>query len=705
MRKISLIFCAALVFPAVYVNAGEAGASASVSPIARVLFSSADFRSRAAADSELPEYIPAIIRVASDADIPDFVIPLGRRADLALVNVPADRISEVMSAPGIIRMEAGICGMPDMDMARRYCGLAEAQAGGADLPRSFTGEGVVCGFTDTGFDPAHVNFADRNSGASRVKLLANYGRYLPHPDIADSDAAIAAWTTDDSANWHATHVAGILAGSYDGPDAPYMGVAPDAEIVGTTSSLDAAYLLAGCDRVVEYARSQGKPAVINMSISSFTGPRDGSTLFNEYMAMIASEAAVCVSAGNDGSRDSGYFRFSPSAEKPAVEARVLGSDWDAVDVSGIADLWSRDSTPFSLQPFVWDDLEHRVCLTLPPLDPAGGGDPHIEYTSDNTPALASLPGFTVSITLSCEVNPDNGRFNAAAAISYFNNNGEHYSGPYDASKSRYHVGFRLSAPDGAEIDCHVSSSLMMMSCADSTAPAFSNALTINDFCCGDGVIAVGAICTRTTVPQIGSDYLRVVTSATPGTPASFTSFGDTPSGSLPHISAPGAPVISSISQPYIDASEAPESDYSAKVESAGRPHIWGEASGTSMSSPYAAGVLALWLQADPSLTPSELKTIAIETATSPSDPSDPRWGAGMIDALAGLRRVLGLSSLTSVTAEPPTAEFRLEGATLVCTPLRLPLLSLAAYTPDGRLLASLSFPAVPVSMACAATST
>ncbi len=691
MRNYSLILFAALVFQAPISLAGETRATASLFPLTRVLLSSSHAASRGADHSggKPQEYIPAIIRVAPDAEIPNFVTVLGCRDDLVLVNVPAERISEVLSAPGILRMESGVCATPSMDMARLYCGLAEAQSGAVDLPRSFSGEGVVCGFTDTGFDPAHINFTDPASGKSRVKLLANYDKFLPLPELATSEAEIAAWTTDNPANWHATHVAGILAGGYNGSDAPYMGVAPAAEIAATTSSLNAPYLLAGCDRVVEYARSQGKPAVINMSISSFTGPRDGSTLFNEYMARIAEEAAVCVSAGNDGDRLSGYFRFTPANDKTAVEARILGSDWDAVDVSGVIDLWSLDSTPFSIEPFVWDDLEHRVCLTLPGLDPDCGIS-HIEFSSEDTPSLAALDKFECSVVVACETNPDNGRFNTAIGIEYTNNDGEHYSGPYDAAKSRYHVGFRLTSTAKATIDCHVSSTLMMMSCAESTAPSFSNALTINDFCCGEGVIAVGAMCTRATVPRFDSGFLKIVTSDQPDSPALFTSFGDTTLGALPHICAPGAPVISSISEPYIEAEDAPDSDYSAVVEAGGRKNHWGEASGTSMSSPFTAGVLALWLQADPSLSPAELKTIAMETASHPAvDPSNPRWGAGIIDALAGLRRILGLSSLANVSADTATAEFRLDGSTLVCTPLRAPLVSLSAHTPDGRLLASI----------------
>lgn len=318
--------------------------------------------------------------------------------------------------------------------------------------------------------------------------------------------------------------------------------------------------------------------------------------------------------------------------------------------------------------------------------------------------------FSARVILTCELNPENNRFNTVLGIEYHNNNGEDYPGPYDPAKSRYHVGFRVSAPQNATIDCHVSSSLMMMSCAGSTAPAFSNHLTINDLCCSPGVISVGAMCTRTSVPVIGSDFQRVVTSANPGDPASFTSFGDTPLGSLPHISAPGAPIISSVSEPYIIAREIPEDKYSARVEASGRVHHWGEASGTSMSSPFTAGVFALWLQADPTLTPADLLRVARETAASPSsvpaslapsspsfDPADPRWGAGIIDPLAGLRAILSASSLSAVTAEPPAAEFRLLGTTLLCTPLRAPLLSLSAYSPDGRLLASASAPSVPSS--------
>ena len=72
------------------------------------------------------------------------------------------------------------------------------------------------------------------------------------------------------------------------------------ELVG---DLYDALLLDGCERIIEYAREKGKPSVINMSIADYTGPHDGTTLFNQYMKMLCEDASICISAGNDAYRD------------------------------------------------------------------------------------------------------------------------------------------------------------------------------------------------------------------------------------------------------------------------------------------------------------------------------------------------------------------------------------------------------------------
>lgn len=64
-------------------------------------------------------------------------------------------------------------------------------------------------------------------------------------------------------------------------------------------------------------------------------------------------------------------------------------------------------------------------------------------------------------------------------------------------------------------------------------------------------------------------------------------------------------------------------------------------SGTSMACPHASGVLALMIEADPSLTPSELRAILYETAVDAgADGWDGSYGMGRLDAKAAVEKVL-----------------------------------------------------------------
>jgi serine protease AprX len=62
-------------------------------------------------------------------------------------------------------------------------------------------------------------------------------------------------------------------------------------------------------------------------------------------------------------------------------------------------------------------------------------------------------------------------------------------------------------------------------------------------------------------------------------------------------------------------------------------------SGTSMATPYVAGVVALMLDADPTLTPDEIKQLIVETATRMPGYQDFEVGAGYINAYAAVDKV------------------------------------------------------------------
>ena len=72
-----------------------------------------------------------------------------------------------------------------------------------------------------------------------------------------------------------------------------------------------------------------------------------------------------------------------------------------------------------------------------------------------------------------------------------------------------------------------------------------------------------------------------------------------------------------------------------------------------MSSPFVAGVLALWLEADPTLTIDRVKEIIKKTAVNDefTAKNKERWGMGKINAFAGLKEILGTGSLNTVQAD------------------------------------------------------
>ncbi|HEV2800736.1 MAG TPA: S8 family serine peptidase [Pyrinomonadaceae bacterium] len=75
-------------------------------------------------------------------------------------------------------------------------------------------------------------------------------------------------------------------------------------------------------------------------------------------------------------------------------------------------------------------------------------------------------------------------------------------------------------------------------------------------------------------------------------------------------------------------------------------------SGTSMAAPYVAGVVALMLDADPSLQPDEIKQIITETATRMPGYADHEVGAGYINAYAAVDKVFNRTRVYNAFNQP-----------------------------------------------------
>jgi subtilisin family serine protease len=65
-------------------------------------------------------------------------------------------------------------------------------------------------------------------------------------------------------------------------------------------------------------------------------------------------------------------------------------------------------------------------------------------------------------------------------------------------------------------------------------------------------------------------------------------------------------------------------------------------SGTSMAAPHVAGIVALLLQLDPTLSGAQLRKAVLASANPPNGvlPFDVAWGYGRVDAVEAVRLLL-----------------------------------------------------------------
>ncbi len=586
------------------------------------------------------------------------------RGAMLLVSLSAEEIENLANSDDVVSISQGYKAKPMLEVARECTGVDAVHSGESLGGLSYTGKGVVTGLMDTGMDPNHINF--QKDGQTRLsRLWVITGSNGAVTEYA-TPAKIASYTTDDSKETHGTHVLGIMSGSYNGtPNGgsvaiinprtgnnqiskskaiPYYGVATEADIAACCGSLEGSNIMIAAGNVQNYAKSVGKPAVLNLSLGHNVGPHDGTTAANKYLAEVGKEMIICMSAGNEGAYNVSLHKdFTTSSNKVST---FVSNTTSAV---GAFDVWSSDDTKFQITFVAVDkttgDVKYSYKVdtsSSKAIYLTGNYYTHPDYTHDNT--FNDIFGEKAALIIMPELNANNNRFNTYVTLSLTRGNAAGNIVP----------GFVVEGQNGKSVDMYCTSATGMVSNGVAGYENGNASQSISDFACGDNVIVVGAYVNRVKFPSF--DGLASYKGIEQNDIAPFSSYGKTFSGKqLPDIAGPGMGMLSSYSNYYINAT-GDKSYLSAQYGNPAtdkRASYWKEMSGTSMSSPFVAGVVALWLQADPTLTVDEVKQIMKETAVNDKFTAvDPhRWGYGKIDALAGIKKILGISGIADVAVD------------------------------------------------------
>lgn len=573
---------------------------------------------------------------------------LARVGDISIAAIPLSKLGALSCGRQVKRIETGRRCSIQMDTTRIVVN-AEKVYTGEGLSQSYTGCGVVVGVQDIGFDLTHPNFYSADMSKYRIKALWDQlsrdtigsTLYVGRDYVGREALLELKHPIDGETQTHGTHTAGIAAGSGaegNGVVSPYRGMACDADLVLVDNAADNASLIdpkdyykftyatdaLGFKYIFDYAERMHQPCVINFSEGSSQDFHGYDQLYYELLAKLIGPGRIIVSsAGNDGARNS-YIHKNIGKERAG--AFIMGNEKRF-------SCTAKSKQTFTFRISVYDNISSPQIVDISTVNVCNAQD--------------SL--LTDSLLVG-------GKKYIWRVLAYPNS--------YDTSETAYD--FQLSSPSklgdspqvslqvmgrDADIELYRMSGYMFPHSLDPVLDAGDCRYTIFSPSSSPDVICVGSTSYRTQfVNYLGEK--KVYDSGQKGIRSAFSAMGPTLDGRIkPDVMAPGQNIISSYSTFFINNPKNVNASVKSDVrhfEYNGRTYAWNANAGTSMSAPVVTGAIALWLQADPTLTPADCLEIFAKTCshydTSLSYPNN-LYGYGQIDVAAGLREVLRRKAL------------------------------------------------------------
>lgn len=512
---------------------------------------------------------------------------------------------------------------------------------GVNLPKAYTGKGVIVGLIDTGLDYRHPDFLDadgksrilaiwdqtRSGGPVPAEIENGFGTECQSRSIEDGSCPMR------DLDGHGTHVAATMAGR----DPKFSGVAPDANIIavsydssiglgsGYAETIFSTKICLAAYYIFAKAAKLKMPAVVNLSLGTHIGAHDGSSLFEECLSSLLKDSAgraIVAAAGNEYSSDATYTGIHAGVSGDGMTAANFVIRQATADPVYYIDLWGTEGGNLSVGLAIHDGTPEAGPKEFSGLVDAGdrregsflgGGISYLINATETSSALNGKQHVGIRIALDKAIGTPS-RYSFDLVVKG--------KGSYDAwlfpDKPAKIIQFTsLSGSRGAEWAYIAGDRIKNVA-----VPATS----------GD-VIAVAGYTTR-NVWDGGGGCCKVALAL--GGLLDFSSSGPSAApevtGIKPDLAAPGGMIASALSSDARPERQLIMEDGMHFLEA-----------GTSMSAPFVSGAIALMFSANPNFTHKDVKRYLTGSAyvdTDVGEVPNNRWGAGKLDVLAALEAAI-----------------------------------------------------------------
>ncbi|MEZ5017127.1 MAG: S8/S53 family peptidase [Flavipsychrobacter sp.] len=602
-------------------------------------------------------YLGAIVKVnktVRDRDFEQLGVRVGTRAgNIWTVSIPTEQLQAFTQVEGVDYIAVDMPIAPDMKNARVASRVDSVHGGYAPLQMAYSGKGVVVGIIDAGFDYAHPSLRDTAGGQWRIKRIwEQKGQGTPpngqtYGDELTDSTKMKQKGTDLTQFSHGAHVAGIAAGSGVGSnnkehrgvayssDLVLVGITPDSTQWMNTGMAD---ILDGISYIYSYASSVSKPAVVNLSWGCSVGPHDGTSLFSQACDNMTNQGKIFVcSAGNNGDNylhvDKSFSATDTIVNTELELNSALNKTW--------VDVWGEKTKNFCMQVTLYNGSTAGATTGFICLDNKLHQD-----------VLVGTDGDTCWVEMVTESASFNGkprvflRFHQKSkntiVVSAKGNDGDIHMWTGYVDKTRGIYGRFWSSG----------------TIPNTTAGKVT--MTVGDMATTKSAIAVASYASTVNYKNVDGGVVDYSSWVQNGKRAPYSSIGPSLDNRVkPDISAPGLFIGSAVSI-FDDAYKPSTSSRSSVVAEYKNPidnleYRYAMLTGTSMSSPVVAGIVAQMLEANPKLGPEDVRNILQTTAIqdahtgSISIMKKEWWGYGKVNAFGAVQQAITYLTINNTT--------------------------------------------------------